>query len=158
MAASRWKCEYILRVFVLTILRGRKGDTNMSARLVSMTLGRPPSIMVNDDIPLPAAIDDEYLDTQQPPGVVSRNLFTAENIKMTKILGMILRRIYHPPPREQPSQPEFPDLNTLLDLDSLLQKTEEAIPVALNWDHLPQVPLSARSQLLRRQANVLHAR
>ncbi|KXJ93613.1 hypothetical protein Micbo1qcDRAFT_161608, partial [Microdochium bolleyi] len=36
---------------------------------VSMTLGRPPSIYMTEDVPLPLAIDDEFLmrDLRSPP-------------------------------------------------------------------------------------------
>ncbi|WYZ36214.1 hypothetical protein EsH8_XI_000097 [Colletotrichum jinshuiense] len=130
-------------------------------RFVSMTLGRPPGIMVNDDVPLPDAIDDDYLQGNnpgQPVNLVSQNIFNVENIKLTKILDMILRRIYHPPPHSAPSRPDFSNWSTLLHLDSLLQECRNAVPAPLDWDSHPETPLSGRSRVLRRQANVLQAR
>ncbi|GJD00282.1 fungal specific transcription factor domain-containing protein [Colletotrichum higginsianum] len=129
---------------------------------VSMTLGRPPGIMVNDDVPLPDAIDDDCLQGSnpgQPAQLVSELLFNVENIKLTKILGMILRRVYHPPPHDAPSRPDpSSNVSTLFHLDSLLQECRNAVPAPLDWDRRPDTPLSGRSHVLRRQANVLQAR
>ncbi|KAK6221702.1 transcription activator protein acu-15 [Colletotrichum tabaci] len=129
---------------------------------VSMTLGRPPVIMVNDDVPLPDAIDDDCLQGSnpgQPAHLVSELLFNVENIKLTKILGMILRRVYHPPPHDAPSRPDpSSNVSTLFHLDSLLQECRNAVPAPLDWDRRPETPLSGRSHVLRRQANVLQAR
>lgn len=131
-----------------------------------MTLGRPPYFMANNDVPLPDAVDDNYLEAQgnssgQPQNIPSQNLFTVTNIKFTKILGMILSRIYHPTQQDAPPPSRPPDFTTLLQLDGMLQEARKEIPEPLNWDALP-VPNAAtlpeRHQLLRRQANVLQAR
>ncbi|TQN71713.1 Sorbicillinoid biosynthetic cluster transcription factor 2 [Colletotrichum shisoi] len=129
---------------------------------VSMTLGRPPGIVVNDHVPLPDAIDDDCLQGSNPgqhSHLVSELLFNVENIKLTKILGIILRRVYHPPPHDAQSRPDpSSNVSTLFHLDSLLQECRNAVPAPLNWDLGPETPLSGRSRVLRRQANVLQAR
>lgn len=131
-----------------------------------MTLGRPPCFMTGNHVSLPDSVDDVYLPAQgkspgQPSHVFSQNFFTVINIKFMRILGMILRRIYHPAQQDTPSQTERPDVNTLLQLDLLLQDVRKDIPAPIDWDCLPPLdtaPPSSRQLLLRRQANVLHAR
>ncbi|KAF6805953.1 fungal specific transcription factor domain-containing protein [Colletotrichum sojae] len=132
---------------------------------VSMTLGRPPFFMTGNHVSLPDAVDDVYLPAQgEGPGqashVFSQNYFTVINIKFTRILGMILRRIYHPAQQDTLSRTERPDVNTLLHLDILLQDVRKDIPAPIDWDCLPAsntAPWSSRHLLLRRQANVLQA-
>ncbi|KAH6869691.1 fungal-specific transcription factor domain-containing protein [Thelonectria olida] len=136
---------------------------------VSMTLGRPPSMHIVSDVPLPSAIDDEYLQlhgdsSQQPQGTSCTNLFMVENIKLAKILALILDRIYNPVSWEKTccgapraSLTSHHDFGTLTYLDSLLEDLRDGLPDALRWDHAARGP-DGRSPLLKRQSNVIQAR
>ncbi|KPM46109.1 hypothetical protein AK830_g420 [Neonectria ditissima] len=136
---------------------------------VSMTLGRPPSMQVVSDVPLPNAIDDEYLQlhgdsSQQPQQTPSKNLFMVENIKLAKILALILDRIYGFVSVEKnccranhTSFTNDQDFGTLTHLDSLLEGIRSGLPEALRWDPDAKQP-AGRSPLLERQSNVLYAR
>lgn len=132
-----------------------------------MTLGRPPSVMANNDIPLPDAVDDVYLQAQgegpcQPAGLPSQNTFMVINIKLMKILGLVLSRVYFPAQQQHAqSQGELPELNILIHLDALLQEAKREIPAPLDWDRPPPLDsehISDTYRIFRRQANVLAAR
>jgi hypothetical protein len=126
-----------------------------------MTLGRPPSLRTVGDVPLPLPVDDEYwaLDSDagcQPHGVYSRHIFNVQNIKLAKILGEILERVYHPPHKtEAQAGHKLEDLPTILALDSELNSLADSFPDVIHWErgYGLDVPL-----LLKRQSNVLHAR
>lgn len=54
-------------------------------RIMSMTMGRPVQLGVEHNVPLPLAIDDEYLsptrcDCRQPDSIVSRNQYLVESL------------------------------------------------------------------------------
>ncbi|KAK2000878.1 hypothetical protein LX36DRAFT_653935 [Colletotrichum falcatum] len=128
---------------------------------VCMTLGRPPLLPTTADVLLPAAVDDEFIRTnqdgggdRQPEGMPSYNLFNVENIRLAKILGKILASIYWPS--------SFSDFSSLLRLDGALQDFKTSLVDALRWWRWGagrnSGALAGRDLVLRRQSNSLHAR
>ncbi|KAH7556162.1 hypothetical protein BM1_06688 [Bipolaris maydis] len=140
-----------------------------NAETVCMTLGRRPLLQVTDDVPLPTAVDDEFLDVhgdtcQQPDGVPSHNLFTVENIKLAKLLGTILDTVYFSDSRttstgqaHTANAHTLPDIGTLIRLDNLLEDFKSNLPEQLNWDRDPERHQQV-DYIYSRQTNVLHAR
>ncbi|KAH7310824.1 fungal-specific transcription factor domain-containing protein [Stachybotrys elegans] len=136
---------------------------------VNMTLGRPPLLRMTDDVPLPAAIDDEYLDspgpsTLQQGRVLSGNLFVVENIRLAKILGMILSHMYsdsYPQTNQtthvNPPSATASDFSTMTRLDRLLDEFEASLPDVLTWKAHGEASRCGDT-VLRRQSNVLQAR
>ncbi|KAH7472036.1 hypothetical protein FOMA001_g13485 [Fusarium oxysporum f. sp. matthiolae] len=126
---------------------------------VCMTLGRPPVLQMTDDVVIPAAVDDDFINPNnasctQPEGIVSQNLFVVENIRLAKILGKILSSIYWPSPSS--------DFSALVRLDGLLEDFKNSLVDPLKWwnGEATREPgdMPSRDHLLRRQRNVLHAR
>ncbi|QGI70418.1 hypothetical protein CEK27_002747 [Fusarium fujikuroi] len=123
---------------------------------VCMTLGRPPVLQVTDGVPVPAAVDDEFIcpdntSCVQPEGKVSQNLFVVENIRLAKILGKILSSIYWPSPSS--------DFSALVRLDGLLEDFKTSLVNDLRWWDVDAArQQGARGHILKRQTNVLHAR
>ncbi|KAH6987135.1 fungal-specific transcription factor domain-containing protein [Ilyonectria destructans] len=135
---------------------------------VSMTLGRPPSMRIINDVPLPSPIDDAHLPlhgdgSHQPEGTYSVNLFTVENIKLAKILAIILDQIYHPASTEPSfrshpvSHPNHQDLSTVMHLDTLLEDFKNSLPDGIHWDRVAEMS-TGTPPVIKRQSNVLHAR
>lgn len=164
MAVCRWICKSReSSPFASPLL------TLVTSRTVSMTLGRPPYLHMDEGVPLPLAIDDEYLPldgqhTGQPEGTYSTSLFTVENIKLAKILGKILGRVYQRYGKAGTSAGSLQDptlthddLNVMLHIDSQLEDCVDSLPRSLRWD------TATRSNedippVLKRQSNVLRAR
>lgn len=133
-----------------------------------MTLGRPPLLQMTDAVPLPMAIDDEFLLTasdtiMQPDHIISKTLYMVENVKLVKILAMILNQVYTNDPRPALDQlansaASSTDLSTLIQIGDALQDFEVNLPAPLqcrtenNHDNVPVI------SILERQGNVLHAR
>ncbi|KAH7121477.1 fungal-specific transcription factor domain-containing protein [Dactylonectria macrodidyma] len=133
-----------------------------------MTLGRPPSMRIVNDVPLPSPIDDAHLplhgdqmQQQEQPSTVY--LFTVENIKLAKILAVILDQIYHPVSteisfRNQPTSPSnHQDLNAVMQLDALLEDFKNSLPDVLRWDRIIETSPEI-SAVLKRQSYILQAR
>lgn len=123
-----------------------------------MTMGRPTMAKLNHNVPLPVAIDDEFLsmtetDCRQPDGIVSRNQFSVENLRLASILGQILSTVYS----TLENGVESMNIQDILRLDATLDSFELTLHPALKWSasadakHRP-------SALFTRQSNVLHAR
>ncbi|KAH7336658.1 fungal-specific transcription factor domain-containing protein [Rhexocercosporidium sp. MPI-PUGE-AT-0058] len=136
---------------------------------VCMTLGRLPLLQVTDDVPFPMAIDDGYLNLgesvcEQPQGVISQNLFMVENLKLAKVLAMILGYIYGANLRGSLGQrsrsiESLEDgMSALLRLDGILEQFEATLPEALNWKSNLNWAPSPLTTILQRQKNVLRAR
>lgn len=134
-----------------------------------MTLGRLPLLQVNDDIPLPMAIDDEQLNfctsgCEQPQGVISQNFFMVENLKLAKVLATILSYIYgagfRKPPGQQLRSTESLDdgISALLRLDGTLEQFEASLPETLDWKVNLNLEPSPVTTIFQRQRNVLRAR
>jgi hypothetical protein len=114
------------------------------------------------------AIDDEHLSAEslceQPQDIVSQNLFMVENLKLAKVLSMILGYIYGADLRTAPGQLSRStdslddNMSALLRLDGVLEDFEASLPEALSWRSNSNVGSSPISTILQRQKNVLRAR
>ncbi|PSN61455.1 hypothetical protein BS50DRAFT_562355 [Corynespora cassiicola Philippines] len=135
---------------------------------VSMTLGRPPTMRDNCNVPLPSPIDDKFLsystsDSVQPPEKFSINHFCVENIKLAEILADILEYVYHPrstttnlrPSHFNHANPQN-SFDTIMALNSSLDDFATALPDKLHWDKIQS--LQNVDPIVHRQSNVLHAR
>jgi hypothetical protein len=130
-----------------------------------MTLGRPMYLSDAWPVPLPRAIDDNYMDStslicQQPSDVFSRTSFFICTIKLYNILGHILTNVYNLYPASGGSkgttdQTESSPLDTLVKMDCELSNFESDIPPQLHWGQRQEYEMNLVSE---RQANVLHAR
>ncbi|GJP97417.1 activator of stress genes 1 [Aspergillus niger] len=137
----------------------------------SMMLGRPP-MTHSSAVPLPEAIDDEYLDSsmatcQPSTETLSGTEFYVRTLQLYKILRKILSEVYEPWEDERaPDQSERPKsenelAQTLLSLDEELLAFESNLPVALQWRDAQQPadvagPFRRESSLLR--GRFLHLR
>ncbi|RDH17397.1 hypothetical protein M747DRAFT_317233 [Aspergillus niger ATCC 13496] len=140
-------------------------------RASSMMLGRPP-MTHSSAVPLPEAIDDEYLDSsmatcQPSTETLSGTEFYVRTLQLYKILRKILSEVYEPWEDERaPDQSERPKsenelAQTLLSLDEELLAFESNLPVALQWRDAQQPadvagPFRRESSLLR--GRFLHLR
>ncbi|GKZ88004.1 hypothetical protein AnigIFM59636_006964 [Aspergillus niger] len=125
-----------------------------------------------DKVPLPEAIDDEYLDSsmatcQPSTETLSGTEFYVRTLQLYKILRKILSEVYEPWEDERaPDQSERPKsenelAQTLLSLDEELLAFESNLPVALQWRDAQQPadvagPFRRESSLLR--GRFLHLR
>ncbi|KIW44027.1 uncharacterized protein PV06_05070 [Exophiala oligosperma] len=139
---------------------------------VSMTLGRPPTLHNVNVLPLPRPIDDVYLvpgtrSCEQPEGHMAVTAFNVENLKLAKLLGNILEKIYHTASSQSSPGPwlnENPapsavhrDISAIMHMDSCLKQFADNLPEALRWDGNASI-LSEGDSVLQRQRNVLQAR
>ncbi|KAJ5558513.1 hypothetical protein N7535_008728 [Penicillium sp. DV-2018c] len=129
----------------------------------SMMLGRPPMTHIST-VPLPEALDDEYLDFALPPrsqsqSNISRVEFYVRNLQLYEILRKILSRVYGSPvdgnkPAE--TEEEFERVSTVMELDSELLRFKSGLPEALKWNDMDS-PCEVPEQF-RRESNLLKAR
>ncbi|PKS13398.1 hypothetical protein jhhlp_000169 [Lomentospora prolificans] len=136
---------------------------------VSMTLGRPHSMHMRHDVPLPRPIDDENLvigrdNNCQPEGTDSIIGFMVQNAKLAKILGQILDRIYHSksgtfgsPEEIRAATVHSEDFTSISHLDSILEEFSSSVPDVLCWNR-PRRDSATRQHVFKRQSNVLMAR
>lgn len=137
-----------------------------------MTLGRPPTLHNVNVLPLPRPIDDVYLvpgtrSCEQPEGHMAVTAFNVENLKLAKLLGNILEKIYHTASSQSSPGPwlnENPapsavhrDISAIMHMDSCLKQFADNLPEALRWDGNASI-LSEGDSVLQRQRNVLQAR
>jgi hypothetical protein len=161
LGAYKWKCEFPKRI--------SDRDQADLDRTVCMTLGRPPLLQITEEVPLPSAVDDEFIDPAkdvciQPTDVAARNLFTVENIKLAKILGTILDSIYISEPRAPlnghshvSTAQASSDISVLIRIDNLLEDFKSRLPAQLNWARTAEA-LAQTDPVFERLTNVLHAR
>jgi hypothetical protein len=136
-------------------------------RITSMTLGRPALASREANVPLPAAVDDIYLEGItatgiQPAGVFSENMFFVQTLKLYAIFGEVLTHVYKPwQDRSKDDQqldriPINNIIKTVVDLERDLLDFKSNLPHQLNWDHAGREP--GESWLLERQRNILYTR
>jgi hypothetical protein len=131
---------------------------------VCMTLGRPSTPRIAEDVPIPLTLDEEYLpmvDTppfRRPPA----ETFFVQNIKAARLLGTVLDQVYHPSfnvhSQSGPRASRLLTSDTLsavLRLHSELEDLEGSSTDALRDSD--DLDASARL-ILQRQRNVLSAR
>jgi hypothetical protein len=132
-------------------------------------MGRPAQSGIKHNVPLPLAIDDEYLsstrsDCRQPDGVVSRNQYLVESLKLAPILGQVLSTMYDAvrngrqevsgvAPSMDMMRASFMDM---LHIEASLDNFESSLHPSLKWD--VDCPSMAANNVFVRQSNVLHAR
>lgn len=129
-----------------------------------MTLGRPSTLRIAEDVPIPSTLDDEYLPLADTPPLSypPASTFFMQNSKAARLLGKVLDQVYHssfdPHARDEPRSSRLTTSGTLsaiLNLDSELEVLESSSIDALRGsDDLE--PLSRL--ILQRQRNVLGAR
>ncbi|KAL7963777.1 fungal-specific transcription factor domain-containing protein [Trichoderma compactum] len=125
--------------------------------IMSMTMGRPA-----------LAIDDEYLsstrcDCRQPDGIVSRNQYLVEGLKLVQVLGQVLSTMYNATRNEQQEVSSGIPISTMraksmdmLQIEASLDIFESSLHPSLKWD--VGYPDMAANHVFARQSNVLHAR
>ena len=124
-----------------------------------MTMGRPVLSHVTHNVPLPLAIDDEYLsptrkDSRQPDDLPSRNQFLVENLKLSGILDQILSSVYATgAPREA-----GPNVEDILCLDGMLHNFKESLHPVMRWEGRPSQPNNNLNVLFTRQSGTLYIR
>ncbi|KIX01302.1 uncharacterized protein Z518_09027 [Rhinocladiella mackenziei CBS 650.93] len=138
-------------------------------RIVSMTLGRLPTLLESSKIPLFSAIDDEYLDNSseychQPDGTFSRTTFAVHNVKLGEILGQILLQMYaHHIDHDSLDAPTSTQsdknirFDSIVALESSLSSFEKDLPPTLRWGD-GGVPDDQVSRPFLRQRFILQAR
>ncbi|GAD96717.1 predicted protein [Paecilomyces variotii No. 5] len=135
--------------------------------VLSMTLGRPPTTSYKSAIPLPSAIDDEYLipgesNCKQPENVFSRTTFFVQTIKLNRILSEVLSEVYDPwNNMTDESGGEEGLKNQLMTivagLDTKLEHFEKDLPSAFRWSGVNVNELRPE-KLIELQRNVLSER
>lgn len=111
-----------------------------SARLVSMTFGRPTMTTHFQNVPLPSLLE-EVEDTTEPPSIEqpSRMAYFVQTIKLSAVLEKILDKVYQPWRNRSgsnisPSQRHrFSNFDTVTELDSQLAEFEASVPTFLSW-------------------------
>ena len=140
------------------------------SRTLSLTYGRPLMISQRaaDAVPIPAAIDDEYL--SEDPKAISRQpadkfplmAFFPESLKLYRILSSILLTLYTPADDSSPTdiygfyfgERNREGFSNVFELDGSLTRWARDLPPFLK----PGMPESVNDPIVYRQANVLHAR
>lgn len=132
----------------------------MLETIVSMTLGRCPTLGYECRVTLPSATDDAYLEHNlpQPPGTVSSMAFFIEAIKLCTILSKILSQIYQGNESDKPDTLSgYGSFDQLLGLDTDLCRFAEQMPTVLSW--LGEQPeTDQRNAQLFQQAHILRSR
>ena len=132
-----------------------------------MTLGRPALASREASVPLPAAVDDKYLECENPtlslpPGVFSEDTtFFVQTLKLYAIFGEVLTHVYKP--WQDRSKEEQMDsrrvsniIGIVMGLENDLSEFKSNLPPQLNWDS--QETRTGEPWLLERQRNILYTR
>lgn len=129
-----------------------------------MTLGRPSTLRITDDVPIPSISDEEcqpLADSSSLPDAAVGTFFV-QNSRAARLLGRILDQIYHPPSstnsqvESRPTQVLRPEtLSTILTLHSELEDFAASNPITL---YVNENGASRTNSVLQRQHNVLHSR
>ncbi|KAL5083239.1 hypothetical protein Trisim1_001857 [Trichoderma cf. simile WF8] len=136
--------------------------------IMSMTMGRPVQLGVEHNVPLPLAIDDEYLsptrcDCRQPDSIVSRNQYLVESLKLVQVLSQVLSTMYNATRDEEqkvstgvPNSTMRAKLMDMLQIEASLDNFESSLHPSLKWG--AYCSSMAANDVFVRQSNVLHAR
>jgi hypothetical protein len=129
-----------------------------------MTLGRPSTLRVPEDVPIPSALDEEYLPLADTPpsSDPAVSMFFAQNSRAAILLGRILDQIYHTSMSthsQAESQPTHllssETLSAILILHSELEHFASSNPITL---YVNENGGSRTNSVSQRQCNVLHSR
>lgn len=118
-------------------------------------------------MPLPAAVDDIYLESGtdtgiQPAEIFSLNMFFVQALKLYAIFGEVLTHVYKPwQNRTEDGQqvdgwPTDNLIKTIVDLEHDLLRFKANLPLPLSWDQIDKEP--CESWILERQRNILYTR
>ncbi|KAK0767090.1 hypothetical protein N5P37_000823 [Trichoderma harzianum] len=136
--------------------------------IMSMTMGRPAQLGIEHNVPLPLAIDDEYLsptrcDCRQPDSIVSRNQYLVESLKLVQVLSQVLSTMYNATRNEEQKVSSGVPISTMraklmdmLQIEASLDNFESSLHPSLKWD--VYCSSMAANDVFVRQSNVLHAR
>jgi hypothetical protein len=150
-------------VITLSIL---KSLTENNTRAISMMLGRPVMTQ-HSTIPLPEAIDDEYLQPsfhccQQPENTISKTEFYIQTLGLYKILREILSKVYglgvdgEEYGLSKNKNNESSRAQVLMELDSELLNFKSNLPLALRWNDNHQDMETAKA--FCRESSLIQAR
>ncbi|KAJ5970093.1 uncharacterized protein N7479_000011 [Penicillium vulpinum] len=144
-------------------------------RVISMTFGRPAMISKGSggEVPLPAAVDDEYIssgssnEVSQPPGQPSMMAFYAKSLELYEIMNDVLISFYKPISDENAE--DIHDFcfdnaasegeRTIFELDRSLTRWTRSLPLHLRGDSsaVSTNPIFCRQSIVLR-ARFLHVR
>ncbi|KAJ7043941.1 fungal-specific transcription factor domain-containing protein [Mycena alexandri] len=107
-------------------------------KMVSLFVGRPSAFLLDYDVDLPLAVDDEYWDRGfiQPLGRPSLHSYFVHLGRLFEILGDAMARLHGSKKMKLMhgwNGPEW-EQRTLADLDSAMNDLFNSIPVHLRWD------------------------
>ncbi|KAG4433832.1 hypothetical protein IFR05_010680 [Cadophora sp. M221] len=134
--------------------------------ITSMTLGRPALTSREATVPLPAAVDDIYLEGEghtgvQPDEVFSENMFFVQTIKLYGIFSEVLTHVYKPW-QDKTKDDQHLDgrlknniIKTVMDLEHELLDFKSNLPPQLSCENTFNPD---ESWLLTRQRNILFTR
>lgn len=133
-----------------------------------MTLGRPATTPYKSAVPLPVAIDDEYLipgahGCVQPDNILARNSFFVQTLKLNQILGEVLFKVYNAWDEANENEDGLEErvgnqlVAVVVELDSKLAKFEKDLPEAFRWVEVDPEDLRPDS-VIQLQRNVLALR
>ena len=129
--------------------------------MVSLSFGRPPTLISDNSVPLPSLIDDEHLSSttegQQPRGMPSRMEFFVHAIKLLGIREKL------PAANSEHSVTLGPvnsgkNLGSILDRNSSIDRFLETMPAHLRVSAYHSYPDQDAAQCFEMQGKVLRAR
>lgn len=141
--------------------------------IVSMTLGRPLMLYRYQQIPLPGAIDDEYLASPetQPASQVSYMHFYVQTIKLYSMLADVVAQMYANTAtksvadslggtnNDRTTGAGFGSFAFIQEMDAAISEFEEQIPHHLHWMRRESLPTHIKSvRVFEQQSSVLHVR
>ncbi|KAK5218983.1 hypothetical protein LTR72_008165 [Exophiala xenobiotica] len=136
--------------------------------VVSMTLGRPLMLSNSNHIPLPQAVDDEYLSSpdSQPAGHVSWVDFFVQTIKLYSMLADVVSQMYTTSPsrpieasRNSYKHIGFDSFAFIQEMDTEISAFEDGIPDQIHWERRQRLPMHIKAvKVFEIQASVLLSR
>lgn len=140
--------------------------TDSSSSVTSMTLGRPALAPRKPAVPLPAALEDAYLEGMHATGAeptdrFSKSTFFVQTLKLYTIFGEVLTNVYEPW-QDRSAEALLVEnhidtsIKTVIDLERDLAGFKSALPQQLDWDgeHIK----GNEPPFVERQRNILYAR
>lgn len=130
-----------------------------------MTLGRPILPAGVTTVPLPAAIDDAYLENEiedavQPEYLFSHNSFFLHTLKLYGIFAEVLTHVYKPwqvkDNQHFDGRHKNSVLDTIVDVERDLLSFQANLPLLLRWDNNAED--DGQLWILQRQRSILYTR
>ncbi|KAJ9657501.1 hypothetical protein H2198_004262 [Neophaeococcomyces mojaviensis] len=126
-----------------------------------MTLGRPLMLYKFQKIPLPKAVDDEFLNNpvSQPNNHISWVHFYVQSIKLYGILADVVSQVYGVSNCTPGITGNESGFDMVLSIDSTISKLETSTPDHIHWTRRQSLPPHTKvSVVFEQQTSVLHAR